>query len=307
MPIITAASFPTPHLALRSSDEVERGRARQFADEQAQAACALLPALRGDLRAATSRHDRVAAFARTYEALVRWRAELAERTPWHPGDEPHDPSRFTLSIRDGGPNFDRIGHIGRLRENPTWNPVDRTYYGGRPTPAHLIMLEYGRIAEKRFTTEAPDADTLWNPVTLPDDTRMIGNSLVRGMAASRVAAALRARLRRRGVPTTQLETGGDPMYVVTAADDARDRMFHAAMTVLADAEAGDVGAWQAARYLLYQAPMMKKGSDAVTRTFLVTVGALLFHRAPTLEQDVDLRCIVSGQPAATTMPADPRY
>jgi len=95
------------------------------------------------------------------------------------------------------------------------------------------------------------------------------------------------------------------MYAVTAADRDRERMFHVAMTVLAGADDGDVGAWQAARYLLYQAPMIKKGSDAVIRTFLVTTGALLLGQPPILEQDVDLRCIVAGQAAATTMPGDP--
>jgi hypothetical protein len=42
----------------------------------------------------------------------------------------------------------------------------------------------------------------------------------------------------------------------------------------------------------------------VTRVFLVAVGALLFGRAPILLQDVDLRCMVLGQRAATEMDGD---
>jgi hypothetical protein len=76
------------------------------------------------------------------------------------------------------------------------------------------------------------------------------------------------------------------------------------MTALAGAEPGDVAAWQAARYLLYQAPLTKKGSDAVARVFLVAVGTVLLGAAPILEHDVDLQCIVAGQRAATAMPGD---
>jgi hypothetical protein len=40
---------------------------------------------------------------------------------------------------------------------------------------------------------------------------------------------------------------------------------------------------------------MKKGSDAVTRVFLVAVGAVLLGHPPELAQDIDLRCAVLGQ------------
>jgi hypothetical protein len=303
---VTAHSFPTPHLALRSTGADACRRVRGFAHEQARAAEAALPELTEALRTTRSRQDRVAALVRAHEHLIQWRADLARRTtvPLDHGLD-HDASRFTLSLREGGPNYDRIGNVGRLRENPRWDVNNRVFHGGEPTPAHLIMLEHGRVAEQRFATEDHDGDTLRNPVTLPDGARLDGNSLVRGAAARRVASALVARLRQRGADTSRIETGGDPIYVVTADDDNRERMFHTAMTVLADASPGDVRAWQAARYLLYQAPMTKKGSDAVTRVFLVAVGTVLFGQPPTLDHDVDLRCIVAGQRAATALPSDP--
>ncbi|UGT60543.1 hypothetical protein [Nocardia asteroides] len=80
-------------------------------------------------------------------------------------------------------------------------------------------------------------------------------------------------------------------------------MFRQALELLAGAEPGEVSAWQRARFLLCQAPVMKRGTDAVIRTFLV--GALLFEQPPVLAQDADLRCLVLGQDAATRMPADP--
>jgi hypothetical protein len=303
---ITAANFPTPHLALRSSDPDEIDRVRQFAHEQARAAETALRELGAALSAARSRADRIAAFVRTHENLIQWRAGLARRTTRRLGTGiDHDASRFTMSLRDGGRNYDRLGRVGRLRENPVWDPESRTYRGGRATPAHLIMLEHGRVAIERFAAEDHDGDTLRNPVTLPDGGRIDGNSLVRGAAARRIAADLVARIARRGADTSRIETGGEPLYVVTAADADRERIFQAAMTALADSAPGDVHTWQAVRYLLYQSPMTKKGSDAVTRVFLIVVGSILLGRPPVLDHDVDLRCIVAGQPAATALPSDP--
>jgi hypothetical protein len=306
MTAITAACFPTPHLMLRTNDADEVRRIGRFADEQVAAAVATAAELREDLGFAGSYRERTHAFVKAYGTITRWRADLAERTTRRFGlGLEHDPSRFVTTITDGGPNYDHLGYVGWLRENAVWDPERRVFRGGQVTPAHLIMIEYGRLATARFALEAPGGETLRNPVTLPDGTRVTGNSLVRGAAARRAAADLVTRIARRGADASQIETGGDPMYAVTAADGDRERMFHAAMTVLAGAADGDVGAWQAARYLLYQAPMIKKGSDAVIRTFLVTAGAVLLGRPPILQQDVDLRCIVAGQAAATTIPGDP--
>jgi hypothetical protein len=304
---ISSTSFPTPDLALRSSDPGELHRVRRFAGEQAAAASAALRVLDGELRTARSRQDRVDAYVRAYEGLILWRAELARgMTPVLGTNLEHDARRFVVPIRDGGPNYDRLGYVGRLRENPVWDGRTRTYRGGGATPAHLIMLRYGQLALDRFATEDHDGDTLRNPVVLPDGGRVTGNRLVRGAAARKIAADLLARVVARGLDATHVETGGEPLlYAVTAPDDTRERLFHTAMGLLADAGHGEVSAWQAARYLLYQAPVTKKGSDAVIRTFLVAAGTHLLGEPPVLEQDVDLRCIVAGQHAAATMPSDP--
>jgi hypothetical protein len=297
--VITAASFPTPDLALRSQDPVELRRVRDFAAEQAAAA----EAARAHL--AAGRFD-VSSLRAVNTDLIRWRHALALRAPGRIGNGlPLDASRFVTSLRDGGRNYDRVGYIGRLRHGATWDPHTRTFRGGDSTPAHRIMLTYGRLLHRRFALDHNSGDVLLNPVRLPDDRQIVGNRLVRGAAAERVAADLVARIAQRGRNTSQIETGGAPCYVVSADDEARADMFDAALTLLATEPT--LAAWQAARYLLYQAPQTKKGSDAVTRTFLVAVGAVLFGQPPVLDQDVDLRCVVLGQPAATVLPGDPDF
>ncbi|HEX4724181.1 MAG TPA: hypothetical protein VH333_16815 [Pseudonocardiaceae bacterium] len=303
MTIITPECFPTPDLALRSADERENRRVRGFAVEQAVIAEATRARLAGELCGVRAEAERVAVLTAAHGDLMRWRYELAVRTGRRLGNGiPHDASRFSTPMRDTSPNFDRIGYLGRFRDGARWDESTRTFRGGKETPAYRIMLRYGALAADRFTGN--DGDVLHNQVVLPDGSPIAGNSLVRGAAARRIAQDLLERIARRGVDTSQIETGGDPMYVVTATESARSRMFGAAMGLLAGATSDGVAAWQAARYLFYQAPMTKKGSDAVTRTFLVTVGAILFGQAPVLAQDVDLRCIVAGQPAATAMPSD---
>jgi hypothetical protein len=248
----------------------------------------------------------VSVLASAHADLVRWRYQLALRLGRGAGlCIDYDPGRFATPIAADEANYDRIGAVGRFRDGATWDAATRTFRGGTETPAFRVMLAYGRLAEERFAREGNAGDTLQNMVMLPDGVRIPGNRLVRGATAERCAAELLARITGRGVDASHVETGGGPMYVMTARQEDRDRMFAAALDLLASAAPGEVAAWQAARYLLYQAPRTKKGSDAVTRTFLVAVGTVLFGHAPVLDHDIDLRCMVLGQQAATTAPSDP--
>jgi hypothetical protein len=281
--VITAASFPTPDLAVRSCDPAELDRVRAFAVAQAAAA----EAARRRLESGVD----VAALRAVHADLIRWRHELASRAPGRLGQGlPLDASRFVTSLADGGPNYDRLGYLGRLRHGASWDPSTRTFRGGVETPAHRIMLHYGRAVHERFAREDNAGDVLLNPVVLPDGRVITGNRLVRGAAAARIGEELVARLARRGRDTSQVETGGDPCYAVTADDSARELMFASALDLLVDK-----GDWSAAQYLLFQSPRTKKGSDAVTRVFLVAVGSVLLEHPPVLDQDVDLRCAVLGQ------------
>lgn len=298
LPEITAEHFPTPHLALRgTADE----RVREFAHEQARAARTLLPRVAAALALPSSGH-RVHMLTLAYDVVVRWRQALAA------GEDPRyatggpAASRYTVTIEQDGPNHDRIGEVGRLRAGARWDGGAGRWVGGTDTPASRILAAYGHAARRRFAVEAPDSEVLTNTIALPvTGGRLESNRLVRGEAARAVTARLARRLAdRRGV--TQVETAGDPLYVVTAGDAARRVAFGEAMLMLALARPGDWAAWWTTAYLLYQAPKYKKGSDACNRVFLAAVGAALLDQAPVIPQDIDLRCMVLGQTAVTATP-----
>lgn len=296
---ITHEHFPTPHLALRAG--VDEARVRAFAHEQAVAATAIHQRLHTAWADPwTGVRERVQLLGLAYDEAADWRYRLALRGATRLGvGVAGDAERFRTPISDAGPNYDRIGDIGRFRTGSTWDPTVGAYVGGAHTPASRIAAAYGHAARARFALCAPDTDVLDTLVTLPDSRQIHGNRLVRGDTARALAEDLAARITARGGDPARLDVGIDPIYVATADDHARQVMFDEAMGLLATAQHGDIDAWRQATYLLYQAPRYKKGSDATTRVFLVAVGAALLGEPPVLPQDIDLRCMVLGQAMAT--------
>ncbi|WET79250.1 hypothetical protein P3102_35365 [Amycolatopsis sp. QT-25] len=303
--MITADSFPTPHLALR--DPAQEQRVRQFAQQQAKFAEAIRVRVGADWRE-LSQPQRIETLRRTRRIITEWRYGLAAAAPGRLGaGNPLDPERFRTRIRDGQPRIDRLGYSGRLRLGAQWDEATRTYVGGETTPAHEIMLRYGQAAHERMDA-AGAGDVLVNQVTLPNGRTLDGTRLMRGEQAQRIAAELVARCAARGRDVSRMETGGDPVYLVTADEHARALMVNHALALLAADRSLDpdhaLPAVQAACYLLTEGPEMYKGADASTRVPVVAIGAILTGRALILEQDMDLRCLVYGQSAATVMPAD---
>lgn len=309
--MITNASFPTPDLALRTNDPEAQGRVRDFAYQQADAAEQLRRRLADADLPARPLHERIPFLRQAEDDLIEWRYQLALAAPGRLGvGVAADPERLRMTHHDGGRNYDRLGYTGRMRDGATWDPDTNTYRGGEETPASRIIDRYGRLALERLDAEAPDKDVLDNPVRVTGTRKFTGNQLVRGAAAERIAGELVARVAARGRDTSTMEIGGDPIYAVTADVHTADIFHGVAIIDLAEAFTADVRQverlekYQQARYLLFQSPRTKKGSDAVTRVFLVAVGAALFGLPPVMEQDVDLRCMVLGQAAATDMPND---
>ncbi|WP_367134745.1 hypothetical protein [Saccharothrix sp. HUAS TT1] len=301
-PEITAANFPTPHLALRGT--ADDAQVRAFAGEQARAARRVHTHLAPGLVLVPTA-GRVDILTAAYDAVVLWRQALAASAADARYDATGRPavSRYSVTIDQDGPNCDRVGEVGRLRAGARWDAATGRWTGGDETPASRIVAAYGHAVQRRFAMERPhSADTLINDVWLPITGRRIqGNMLVRGEAARDLAVRLAARLaERRGV--AEVETTGDLLYAVTASPKPRRAAFREAMMVLASAEPGDWSAWWTAAYLLYQGPQYKKGSDACNRVFLAAVGAALLGQVPVIPQDIDLRCMVLGQAAVTATP-----
>lgn len=304
---ITRSAFPTPALAIRTTDPVELARVCAFADHQASAARGIAAEALGVVANARTRCDIQRAIIAALSAAADWRYQLAKTTRERRRGRGLEltAARFRTPITDTTTNYDRLGYVGRARLGSVWDPATRTYVGGAATPASEILALFGQYATERFAREAPAQDVLRNLVRLDDGTTVPGNALLRGVAAQRAAAELVARIAARGADASQIETGGDPIYTATGLDRDRARLRQAAIDALADAfEAaaeGDTASatrrWVEAAYALYQAPTYKKGSDAVTRVVLVALGTLALSRVPRLPQDIDLRAYVLGQRA----------
>ncbi|WP_299541755.1 hypothetical protein [uncultured Streptomyces sp.] len=302
--LITREDFPTSPLALRTADPGRQAQVRAFADRQAEAATTARDRLASLWAAATTRTDRITALRTVHTELVNWRYILAVEAGGRLGQSiAYDPSRFRMPIRPGNTNYDRLGRVGRLRDGAQWEPVSRTYTGGLPTPAYEAMLRYGRLAQQRFEDEAVEGDILTTWLTLPNGRHSPGIRIIRGRTAQGIARELTARVAARGIDASRMETGGNPVY--TATPDPRDSaaVHTAALGLLADPGLTPES-YLTARYLLFQSPQTKKGSDAVTRTFTVAVGALaLGNETPALPADIDLRCYVLSQSEALTSAA----
>lgn len=297
---ITPEHFPTPHIAYRPG--VDRAKVEAFATAQAAAANTLLAQLTNTLPEGASSHaERVAAIHAAYNAAIVWRYNLANldggvlQGGHSAGATAY---RFLTPITDESPNLDRIGHVGRMLDGAEWNDTLGAFTGGAPTPASDTFERYGRAALARFELECPELDTLTNMVRLPYDTTTVrGNSLIRDAVAVREGEAMRARMAERGVDVSRVEVGVDPVFTRTASQADRDVLRRAAFNLLAS-EGFDYRVHDMAAYLLYQAPEMKKGSDAVHRVVLRAAAAWHFGGGvPSLRQDVDLAGMVLGQGA----------
>ncbi|TXS61184.1 hypothetical protein [Streptomyces sp. sk2.1] len=298
--LITAAHFPASPLALRTTDPVKQARIRAFAAEQAAIANTVRDRLTAALATAQSHASRLAVMRAAHQQVTEWRYQAALRASSRLGTGiAYSAERFRTPITAATLNYDRIGRVGRLRDGATWDEETRTYQGGAATPAYDAMVAYGQAATDRFTTENITGDVLQNWVDLPAGRRVAGNRILRGEAARRIGAELADRVAARGLDASRMETGGNPVYTATPTLTDSDQLFTAAMETLA-APSLTLETFATARYLLFQAPRCKKGSDAVTRTFTVAVGAaLLGTDAPDLPADIDLRCYVLGQETAS--------
>lgn len=76
-PLILAEHFPTPRLALRTTDPARQEQVRRFSAYQARAANRALAVLTRRYPRCGGQHERVAVLLSVYDLLARWRYETA--------------------------------------------------------------------------------------------------------------------------------------------------------------------------------------------------------------------------------------
>jgi len=143
---------------------------------------------------------------------------------------------------------------------------------------------------------------LQNRVRLPDGRQINGNSLLRGEAAHEQNRIGIERAKASGVDTSRFEVNGDFIYIKTGTEADRSAIRQALYDYLPQLEAAHqqgetitVQQWAEVAYLLYQSPQNKKGSDAVSRAFLMTLGSRWLQPLPTMPDDIDWRAYTKGQ------------
>lgn len=292
---ITAECFPTPALLLRTNDPAAQHDVREFAQTQAEAACALFHTLTEALHQAHDVDARVTAFMAAFDAAEDWRYRIAVASRQSTGRYgAGHAERFRTPVTDDNPNLFRLGEHQRFRDGAVWNPGTRTYTGGVETPASRTMRLFDALATARLT-QSPSLNVVSNRVLLPGGRVAHGMRLLSGDAARRAATEMVGRIAARGGDTSRIITDGDLIYIVSSPENDRRTIFRSAMVLLAQdyvSTATALAAWLQSAYLLYQAPRKKRGSDATTRTFLVAAGTCLLGHPPVLLHDIDLRAYV---------------
>jgi hypothetical protein len=293
--LITAECFPTPALILRTNDPTAQRDVREFAQTQAEAACALFHTLTQALHQADDVDARVAAFTAAFDAAEDWRYRIAVATRQPTGRYgAGHAERFRTPVSDDNPNLFRLGEHRRFRDGAVWNPVTRTYAGGVETPASRTMRLFDALAAARLA-QSPGVNVVSNRVRLPDSRVAHGMRLLSGDAARRAAIQMVGRITARGGDTSRIVTDGDLIYIASGPEADHRTIFRGAMTLLAQDHASIAtasAAWLQSAYLLYQAPRRKRGCDATIRTFLVAAGTCLLGHPPVLLHDIDLRAYV---------------
>ncbi|MEU4195587.1 hypothetical protein AB0E69_27050 [Kribbella sp. NPDC026611] len=290
MTLITAASFPTPHIIKTSNNPAVWDQQERFAALQASAATEALEWLGGELGGAGSVRERAIHFLRLHRQLADWRYQLAQR------EEGRSPE--SLLRQYGRPIGDVpiVDMFGRgLRSVGFRIDAERgVIVPGAETPASRQHDRLAGLIEARFDAEAPDFVKLQNWVLTRSGRQIAGNQILRGLTAG-VALGIFAKV--EGLYCTRTADADDRRALQwegfeTLAELETDRA-NGRSDLIDDPDARR--RFIAAEYFLYQGPEYDRGGDAVTRVLLATAHTRIFGVPPKLPQDVDVMAYVAGQ------------
>jgi hypothetical protein len=263
-----------PDLLKRTNNPAAWDQLAGFAQVQAAEANAALELLAERLATATDAGERVAAFEAAFRHVSEWRYQVAadpERR-WTRPDSDVEAFRTPIAA----------GEWMDYRLTPS-------VAGREPgSPAFVLLTELEQVAKDRLMNQL----NLRNPVTLPDGRTITGNLLDQELYPGQVITgtasfADREQLRQASFETlAELETQrADEGRLDPHDPELRQKFTDAA-------------------YFLIQAPEMKRGSDAIMRTFLVAAHTRVFDAAPVLPQAIDLDGMVRGQEAFSQVMRD---
>jgi hypothetical protein len=254
-----------PDLLKRTNNPAAWDQLAGFAQVQAAEANAALELLAERLATATDAGERVAAFEAAFRHVSEWRCQVAadpERRRTRPDSEVEE---FRTAIEPGNARLYWV--------TPSVDDHDPG------SPALLLRSELDQVAKDRLMGHS----RLQNVVRLRDGRTINGNLLNRsiyhfGVTTETAAYADREVLRQASFETlAELETQrADEGRLDPHDPELRQKFTDAA-------------------YFLIQAPEMKRGSDAIMRTFLVAAHTRVFDAAPVLPQAIDLDGMVRGQ------------
>lgn len=292
---VTPDSFPLPAIAVQGDLRIED--VGGFADHQAEAANIVGDRLDASLTSKPEA-DWPDTFAELHGQLVSWRHRVALDL----GKTVRQAERFITPITDEAPNIDPVGpDVGFLHKGSAWNEKLGRYAGGEETPASRQVALVGEWVTARFLREGNGGDVLQNQFWLPSGELARGNSILRGEAAHRQNQEGIDRAKANGIDTSQFDVRGDFIYTKTATEVDRAVIRHELYNYLTQLEAAHqsgeditVRHWAEAAYLLYQSPENKKGSDALTRVYLMAL-ASRWMQLPPIPNDIDWRAYTKGQ------------
>ncbi|NUS00019.1 MAG: hypothetical protein HOV67_32765 [Kribbellaceae bacterium] len=270
--MITARSFPTPDLLKKTNNPAAWDQLAGFAQVQAAEANAALELLAERLATAAGAGERVAAFEAAFRHVSDWRYQVAASERW---PRPYsDVEEFRTAIEPGNARLYRV------------TPSVEEHDPG--SPALLLRTELVQVAKDRLMGHS----TLQNVVTLRDGRTVNGNLVSRSLYTGSITTETATYEDREVLRQASFETLAE--LETRRTDEARlDPQDPELRQKFTDAA-----------YFLIQAPEMKRGSDAIMRTFLVAAHTRVFDAAPVLPQAIDLDGMVRGQEAFSQVMRD---
>jgi len=155
------------------------------------------------------------------------------------------------------------------------------------------------LGHRAAVFDGVDTDVIQNTITLPNGEVVSGNVLHRGDSADRI-----------------YDADGDRIFTETGDPTSRQQLHDASIERLADLAGRDLSTPEAraqaqrdfadAAYMMFQGPVVNRGSDSTIRAFLTTAYTQAFGQPPILPHDIDVQAYARTQQDFIDWLSDPQ-